>query len=171
VIQDLNPTGASAFSTLVTEEGPDATLGTADDMLTDATSTGVYVDPGNLGYYIVGEEGEKFFNDVLIFAGHVIAASYLPPDPYPTCGTGTARLYIFELGNSRGFFDDNATAEAGDRHFNVGSGVPSSPRVTIASDPDDDMVFITTSDGQVLQVEPPLRQGPESSMIYWRQVF
>jgi hypothetical protein len=53
----------------------------------------------------------------------------------------------------------------------VGSGIPSNPRVTIGSDPQDDIVFVTTSDGQVLSIEPPLRDGPESVVLFWRQNF
>ena len=33
-------------------------------------------------------------------------------------------------------------------------GIPSSPRVTVASDPDDDIIFVTSSEGQVLLIEP-----------------
>jgi len=49
--------------------------------------------------------------------------------------------------------------------------VPSSPRVTIASDPSNDIIFVTTSDGQVLNIEPPPRDPAESGTIYWRKKF
>jgi type IV pilus assembly protein PilY1 len=159
VVRDLNPTGAAAFSTLVTEAN-----------LTDVTSLATYADPGNLGYFFKGEESEKFISDTVVFAGHVLATSYVP-EPAPTCGPGTARFYAFELSNAAGFFDDNGTAEAADRHLTIGSGVPSSPRVSMASDPQDDVVFVTTSEGELIDIEPPLRDPPESSLFYWRQRF
>jgi Tfp pilus tip-associated adhesin PilY1 len=162
VLRDSSPTGWTTPLVALTE----ATL-------TDITSDAVYTPPvgGDDGFYFVAPDGEKFFNDPLVFASHFIVASYGAPDSYPTCGSGTAYLYVFEVGNATGFFDTNSVVEVADRKLQIGSGIPSSPRVTIASDPEDDMIFITTSDGQVLTIEPPLRSPPESSMIYWRQLF
>lgn len=161
VIDDAMPTGFSTPVVPLTEAN-----------LVNVTAAGTLaVDPTKKGYYIVATEGEKFFTDVVIFANHIIAASYDDPDPYPTCGSGVAYLYVFELSDSEGFFDDNATAEAVDRRVAIGSGVPSSPRVTIATDPSDDIVFVTTSDGQVVTVEPPLRDPPSSELLYWREMF
>ena len=107
----------------------------------------------------------------MMFAGYVIAASYQGPDAYPTCGPGEAYLYAYAVDDGKGFFDTDSTPDAGDRRLLIGSGIPSSPRITIASDPDDDIIFVTSSEGQVLLIEPPERPGPESSTIYWRQVF
>jgi len=160
VIQDLYPTGTSAFSTLITEASN----------LTDVTSTATYVDPGNRGYYFKGAEGEKFITDTIIFAGHVLAASYIPTAA-PTCGPGTARFYAFELGNAEGFFDANSVAETTDRYMDIGTGVPSNPRVSVASDPTDDVVYVTTSEGELIEIEPPLRDPPESSFLYWRRRY
>jgi hypothetical protein len=159
VVQDLHPTGGSAFASVFTETN-----------LTNVTSTAIYVNPGNVGYFIVGEEGEKFITDTIIFASHVLAASF-KPSPWPTCGPGEAIFYAFRLGNSRGFFDLDGTPSASDRKMVVGVGVPSNPRMTLASDPTHDMIFMTTSEGQVLSIEPPLRDKPESSLLYWKQVF
>jgi Tfp pilus tip-associated adhesin PilY1 len=160
VIQDLNPTGASAFSTLITEAAN----------LTDVTSTASYADPGNLGYYFKGAESEKFITDTIIFAGHVLTASYIPT-AVPACGPGTARFYAFELGNAEGFFDANNVAETTDRYMDIGTGVPSNPRVSVASDPQHDVVFVTTSEGELIEIEPPLRDPPESSFLYWRRRY
>jgi type IV pilus assembly protein PilY1 len=66
VIEDRHPTGASAFATLVTEAN-----------LTDVTALASYVDPGNLGYFFKGEEGEKFVGDSVVFA----RASSTPTPP------------------------------------------------------------------------------------------
>lgn len=120
---------------------------------------------------MVAEDGEKFFNDPLIFAGYFIAGSYLAPEAYPVCGPGKAFLYAFEMGDATGFFDTDGILTAADRRLEIGAGIPSSPRATIAADPQNDMIFITTSEGQVLTIEPPLRTAPESSLIYWKQRF
>ncbi len=43
--------------------------------------------------------------------------------------------------------------------------------IRVVADTHDDMVYVTTSTGQILSIEPPLRDDPESAMIYWRQNF
>jgi hypothetical protein len=140
--------------------------------LVEATSSALYIPAvGKKGYFIKAPDGEKFFTDILVFAGYVIALAYEAPAAYPTCGDGFSNAYVFRIDNARGFFDANGTAEAGDRKMQIGAGIPSSPRVTIASDPTDDKVFITTSTGQVLVVDPPQRDPPTSETLYWKQNF
>ena len=39
------------------------------------------------GSHVVGEEGEKFITDSLVFAGYLIAGSYVP-ETLPACGPG-----------------------------------------------------------------------------------
>ena len=102
------------------------------------------------------------------FAGFAIVPSYVPPS-YPVCGTGEANLYIFQLSNSRGFWDADAVFTAADRKKQIGTGIPSNPRVSVASDPNNDKIFINTSEGQVLTITPPVRDTPSSETIYWRQ--
>jgi len=160
VVRDLTPTGFSTPLTVLTESN-----------LTDITSSATYVDTGNSGYYVVMADGEKFFTDMTFFASYVIAASYQAPDPYPTCGSGSSYLYTFSVDDAKGYYDSNSTPEAADRRLLIGSGIPSSPRVTVASDPKDDIIFVTSSDGQVLLIEPPPRPATESSTIYWKQEF
>ena len=49
--------------------------------------------------------------------------------------------------------------------------MPSNPRVSVGTNPQDDVVWVTTSEGQILAIEPPLRDGPQAEMIFWRQLF
>ncbi|MBW2270793.1 MAG: hypothetical protein JRH16_19705, partial [Deltaproteobacteria bacterium] len=58
-----------------------------------------------------------------------------------------------------------------DRYMDIGTGVPSNPRVSVASDPTDDVVYVTTSEGELIEIEPPLRDPPESSFLYWRRRY
>ncbi|TMA23041.1 MAG: hypothetical protein E6J87_25650 [Deltaproteobacteria bacterium] len=158
VIKDLHPTGADAFSTTATETN-----------LSNVTTSGTYVDPGNLGYFVAGSEGEKYVTDSIVFAGYALVGSYV--QQIGSCGPGSAYFYAFRLNDALGFFDTNHTAEAADRRTSLGAGIPSNPRVSVAPNPQDDTVWVTTSEGQVLQVEPPLRPGPASTVIYWRQQY
>lgn len=98
-------------------------------------------------------------------------AHSVPPPAFPTGGDGDSQLYIFKLSTAAGCFDTNATPEAADRSLRIGAGIPSSPRVTIASDPTKDKIFITTSTGQIVSIDPPLRDEPESDTLYWKQNF
>ena len=146
--------------------------GTITADLTDVTSSATYTEPSpkNNGYFFKVPDGEKFFTDVLIFAGHVISVSYEAPAAFPTCGPGKSHLYVFELGNAAGFFPTGSPSAA-DRTMHIGAGIPSSPRATIATDPTKDKVFITTSTGQIIAIDPPLRDKPESGTVYWKQNF
>ena len=106
----------------------------------------------------------------MLFAGHVLAVSYKPETAF-TCGPGEAFFVAFRLDNARGFLDYNSTPEAADRRVKIGIGVPSSPRISIGGKPDDDIILITTSAGQVLTLKPPQRDPPESGLMFWRQLF
>lgn len=138
--------------------------------LTDVTATVTDADATDLGFYFVAPDSEKFVTDVLIFAGHAIAASYTP-GTFPVCGQGEAYLYIFRLSNALGYLDFDATPHQDDRHVYIGSGIPSNPRISVAPDPSNDIGFINTSDNKVLDFVPPPRNPPESSVIYWKQQF
>jgi hypothetical protein len=139
--------------------------------LVPVTSVATYVNPGGKkGYYFVGEESEKYVGDPVIFAGHVLTVSY-KPTVAPACGPGEAFYLAFRVSNAKGFLDTNSTPEAADRRVYIGAGVPSSPRVSVGAQPTDDIVVITTSEGEVETLEPPLREDPESSVIFWRQLF
>ena len=55
------------------------------------------------------------------------------------------------------------------RYETVGGGMASTPRISIAPDPNDDKMYIKTSKGRVITIEPPPRDGSGSSIIYWKQ--
>jgi type IV pilus assembly protein PilY1 len=166
VVHDLFPIGTHAFDTLITESD-----------LTDATLTATDQNPLDSGYYFTVTDGEKFVTDVTIFAGFVIVASYDPEasgdgDECEAAG-GRAFLYVFDTGTGEGQFADSATPAdpPQDRRMDVGSGLPSNPRVSMAPDPDDDRIFIKTSTGQLIPIDPDVRDDPPSSSIYWRQIY
>jgi hypothetical protein len=163
LIEDLNPTGGSAFTTTIDE-----------DMMDDVTSAASYTDTGScpdgapcLGYYIKGDESEKFITNPVIFSGHILFASYKPESS--GCGPGEALFYGFELSDASGFF--GSTSTAADRRFVAGSGIPSNPRVSMSPNPSDDVIYVTTSEKEIITIEPPTRNATESSMLYWKQVF
>ena len=160
VIRDPNPTGASAI--------PVAPYTEAN--LTDVSATGLDTNLLDLGFYVKGAESEKFITDWVIFAGYLIGATFIP-DNSVNCLPGEAYLTTVKLSNAAGYFDTNATPEAADRKTYIGTGVPSPPRISVAPNPTDDVGFINTSTGETITFDPPPRDPPESSVLYWRQKF
>ncbi|MDH3211241.1 MAG: PilC/PilY family type IV pilus protein [Myxococcales bacterium] len=166
VLRDLNPTGASAFSSVLTE---------SDISGSDVTNLASDPVPSDPGFFFKVADGEKFVTDVAIFGGQVIVASYTPQAGADVCATsaGQAFLYVFELDSSLGYFGDPNTAPdpQEDRRTAIGGGLPSSPDVTMSRDPADDKIYIKTSSGQVITIDAPFRDSGLPDIIYWRQVF
>jgi hypothetical protein len=160
VVRDDQPTGSGAFPGALLE-GDLTFLDGAD---TDS-------DPTDAGFFIKAREGEKFATNHAIFAGFVITTSYLPDFvSADVCERrGESFLYTFKLGTGMGYFADAITSGDAARRVSVGSGAPNDPRITISHS--GDQLYIQTSTGQVVQVDPPPRPGKPVEMIYWRQNF
>ncbi len=161
VIRDDYPKGASAFASTYTESN-----------LTDVTNLSFDNDQSDQGYYFVALDGEKFVSDVIAFAGFIILVSFQidVANPNPCVGaTGVSRIYAFEIDGGQGYFTAGAFTPMEERYENVGGGMASTPRISMAPDPNDDKMYIKTSKGRVITIEPPPRDGSGSSMIYWKQ--
>jgi hypothetical protein len=161
VVKDYYPKGAYAFLSSFTESDlTDITLLPYDNDLTDQ------------GYYFVAEDGEKFVSEMVIFAGYVVLVSFeinaFNVDP---CAqrTGTSKIYAFEIDGGGGYFSSGAMTPMEERSENIGGGMASAPRISMAPDSSDDKMYIKTSKGRVITIEPPPRDGSASSMIYWKQ--
>ena len=57
------------------------------------------------------------------------------------------------------------------RKYVVGGGLPSAPRVSLAPDAEDDEIYIKTSKGEILTVDPPHREDGGAAIIYWTRKF
>ncbi len=163
VIDDIYPTGASAFSKVYTE---------AD--LEDVTNTHTQTDMSKSGYYFEVPDGEKFITDVLIFAGYVVAVSYSPTsasaDPCLSA-TGESLLYVFEVANGGGYWQFSNPSPMPARQYSVGGGLASTPRISMAPDPSNDKIYIKTSKGVVLTLDAPPRSTSGNQVIYWKQNY
>ena len=151
VVQDLAPTGAAAFPGTKTELD-----------LTDITVVGLDTDPSDSGFFFVLPDGEKFISGVTVFAGQAIVTSYqakVQPDLcVPTPGEGF--VYVFDVASGQGFFEDPLATAADERRYGLGRGLPTEPRVSIGSNPDDDVVMIKTSTGELVTIAAPPRFDP-----------
>jgi hypothetical protein len=164
VIQDLYPTGAGAFPVAKTEAN-----------LTDATLTATDENPLDSGFFFTAAEGEKFITESTVFAGFVFVASYDPnADAGDICSAsgGQASLYAFDLGTGQGLFIADADSpDPEDRKESLGNGLPSSPKISIAEDPDDDVLYIKTSTGQIVAIDLDVRSDTPTADIYWRPIY
>jgi hypothetical protein len=162
VVEDAFPTGTGAFPGALTEAS-----------LTDVTSTDQDGNLADKGFFFKVADGEKFVTDATIFAGKVIVASYSPSSGADLCETagGQAFLYIVDVATAQGFFAEDGEPPSEDRRTVIGGGLPSSPKVSVAPDPEDDRIYIKTSTGQVLVIDAPPRPETPGSLIYWRQKF
>jgi type IV pilus assembly protein PilY1 len=109
---------------------PLSTLTESD--LVDATSSpGGVTLGGARGYYIKGEDGEKFVTNSLVFGGQVIINSFTPtPDVDPCLGRGLGKAYVFDLLTGEGFFVDASNNP--ERTFDLGMGLPTDPKVSVS---------------------------------------
>ncbi|MGH0030703.1 MAG: PilC/PilY family type IV pilus protein, partial [Myxococcota bacterium] len=161
VAADVDPTGPSAFTTTLT-----------DASLTDVTALDTDNVPADSGYRFDLAESEKFVTDITVFAGSVIVGSYTPVANANLCATasGQSFLHIFNLATGLGFFADPADPPSEDRKVYVGGGFPTSPKVTVGTDPDDDTIIIKTSEGpKLFTIDAPPRTDPSGEFIYWKQ--
>jgi hypothetical protein len=120
------------------------------------------------GYYFTVGDGEKFVTNVEIFAGHVIAATFTPSapgtDPCTTRGNGT--LYIFDITNGEGFFQDGSSNPT--RGLDIGSGLPTDPKVSVGVGGKNNRVIIEKSGADLESLEEQdidLTGG----LLYWRE--
>ncbi len=158
VFRDEDPIGTDAFAAGVLDESD----------LTNITGADADTNASDLGFYFKLGDGEKFVTNQLVFAGYVIAATYLPTGGVGCDQTGSSRLYVFDVATGMGFYFQ-AGVTTGDvaRRISIGSGAPTDPRLSISSD--GQQLFVQTSTGEVVQVPPPDPGGLEDT-IYWRHV-
>jgi hypothetical protein len=157
---DLWEEAATPFLDLV--EDPD---------LENLTSTNTCGDlGGKRGYYIIGQEGEKWVTNVDIFVGYVIVNSYVPQPSTDPCEIGgVAYLWAFKVECGQGLFTDAGGNP--ERTLDLGAGLPTDPRVTVGSDGDStNRLIISKQGGDIINIDAP-PGFPGSGMFYWRELL
>jgi type IV pilus assembly protein PilY1 len=135
--------------------------------LTDFTASASAQTFVNKGYYITLVDGEKAVTSPVIFSGDVIAATFIPTvslDPCTTRGEGT--LYVFDLQDGSGQFDDGGGGAQ--RWMELGAGLPTDPKVSVGPGPDDTKIIIEKSGSDIVipdGKEPDLN----GATLYWRE--
>jgi type IV pilus assembly protein PilY1 len=162
VVKDYFPTGTYAFTNSYVETD-----------LTDITVVSFDNDVSDQGYFFAAADGEKFVSELIVFAGYLIFVSFeinsANADPC-AAASGRSKLYAVNVARGQGYFTAGSPPTAmEERYMDAGVGLASTPRVSIAPDPDDDKIYLKNSKGQVITIDPPPRPGSGSSVIYWKQ--
>ena len=105
--------------------------------------------------------------NIEIFNGEVIANSFIPTtstDPCTTRGEGT--LYVFDLQNGEGHFDDGVGGAQ--RWYSLGAGLPTDQKVSIGVGGENNRVVIekSGSDIEVIEADDIELNG---ATLYWRE--
>ncbi|MFP6623978.1 MAG: PilC/PilY family type IV pilus protein, partial [Myxococcota bacterium] len=111
------------------------------------------------GYFFKAEDAEKFVTNTDIFSFTVLAASYIPTVSSDPCiSSGEAKLYAYSIYCGQGAFIDPGAGGVPSISVDLGSGMPTSPQITISSggytgsstDPNPNKVIINNQDGEVV---------------------
>jgi len=135
--------------------------------LTDFTASASAQTFVNKGYYITLIDGEKAVTSIVIFSGEVIAATFIPTvsaDPCTTRGEGT--LYVFDLQNGSGQFDDGGGGVQ--RWMALGAGLPTDPKISIGPGPDDTKIIIEKS-GSDIEISDGKEPDLNGATLFWRE--
>jgi type IV pilus assembly protein PilY1 len=145
-------------------------FGTFDETdLTDFSGSEAAATFSNQGFFFTVGDGEKFVTNVEIFAGDVIAASFLPTsnlDPCVSKGQGT--LHVFDLVNGEGHFDDGAGNPV--RGLDIGAGLPTDPKISVGVGGANNRVIVEKS-GADLETFEEDDVDIGRGLLYWRERF
>jgi type IV pilus assembly protein PilY1 len=159
VVSDLDPYERAAT--------PLATLLETDLVDISGDEDGATI-PGR-GYFFKVQDGEKFVTNIEIFAGQVLAASFVPTPSANLCAArGDASLYVFDIRDGKGYFSD----ASGDpmRAMAIGVGLPTDPRVSIGVGGRDNRVYVEKSGTDLWSAEQDdISLG--GRYLYWRRRF
>jgi type IV pilus assembly protein PilY1 len=141
------------------DDGSPTAVVTEGDLSVLPPNTGCADISSYQGYYFIGEDGEKFITETDIFSFAVLAASYIPTVASDPCvSSGTAKLYAYKIYCGEGVFVDPGSGGTPSISVDLGSGMPTSPQITISSggytgsssDPSPNKVIINNQDGEVV---------------------
>ncbi len=130
------------------------------------------------GYYLLARDMEKFVSTSFIFLGDVWTGSFIPlVDADPCTAGGDTYVYRFDLECGTGEFPDEGPNPEDQRRKQIGTGIPTSPRISVgpapdASDPNPECqsrVFMITSDGGVLNDCAGAVPSSGVKLINWRE--
>ena len=158
VVEDSDPFLVLGSQTTLTESD---LVDVTNNIESDGTTVAQCSDFANSkGYYLTGDDREKFFVNAVIFLGDVITGSYVPADlGANSCNaSGVSYFYRFNLRCGTGEYSSNSSSKE-KRRKAVGGGIPTRPRVSVGGYGGggggggggcDTKLVMITSDGEIL---------------------
>jgi hypothetical protein len=160
VLRDDHPTGAGAFPKPPHET--DQLTRVEDSTLRDSST-------GDLGFYVPAADDEKFVTESTAFQGYIVTLGYDPDlegAPSVCEKGGSAILHVFSLADGSGYFSDAAATQSG-RSLRMGSGLPTSPRISHLGETAH--IVVQTSTGRLIARTGPKLSKSAVEWIFWRQ--
>jgi type IV pilus assembly protein PilY1 len=123
------------FSDLYPKQvGVDSDLPLDESILVDVTNADCDT-PIDRGYFVVADHAEKFVTNSIVFLGKLFTGSFVPIDSNDPCTAGgLAYLWLFNFRCGEG--SQPGMTENEKRKKNLGTGLPTSPRISVG-DPGD----------------------------------
>jgi type IV pilus assembly protein PilY1 len=159
-IKDLDPLDqGGVLQPMIEGDTPD---------LLNLTSSSICADiSAAKGYFIVGNEGEKWVTNVETLGGYLFAGSYIPtPSADPCLINGESFLYRFRITCGEPLNDGTPAAAVDPRAVDLGAGFPTDPRISVG--PSGDADVIVSKQGGSIVTSGGGKVGGGTG--YWREI-
>lgn len=124
------------------------------------------------GFFFSVADGEKFVTNSEVFDGFFFISTF-KPDLSNSCEpSGLSTLYGFLAKCGQGFFGPQSVASpiaGSDRSMDLGKGMPTDTRLSIAPGEGGNRLIISKQDGELINIESGASSS-EHGMLYWREL-
>jgi len=124
------------------------------------------------GYYFEVPDGEKFVTNSEVFNAFFFVSTFMPDLANRCEPNGLAALYGFLAKCGQGFFGPASPASpiAGtDRTLDLGKGMPTDARLSIAPGEGGNRLIISKQDGELINIDSGASDS-EHGTLYWREL-
>ncbi len=124
------------------------------------------------GFYFEVVDGEKFVTNSEIFDGFFFVSTFLPDLSNKCEPSGLSTLYGFLAKCGQGFFGPPSPSSpiAGiDRSLDLGKGMPTDARLSIAPGEGGNRLIISKQDGELINIDSGASSA-EHGTLYWREM-
>ncbi len=153
-IKDVDPYDNSSLATIT------------EASLDDLTGNTGCASLSNVGFYLRGEDGEKFVSELDILFFYVFAISYKPvPSTNPCESSGEVFLYAFRVYCGQNLFEDGGGNPV--VKISLDEETFSDPTITVGADVE---IKTGSPDGVGGPPKPPLKINDVNGPVYWREL-
>ncbi len=122
-------------------------------------------------FFTLATDGEKFVTNSEVFNAFFFSSTFAPDISNICDPTGSSLLYGFLAKCGQGFFGPPSTASpiAGtERTLDIGKGVPTDARLSIAPGDGSNRLIISKQDGELINIDSGA-SAADHGMMYWRE--